>query len=110
MVQEHIAAGELRVPIIFMTAHGDIAMSVKAMKAGAMADRRGNEPQRDHREDSPRAGNEENGIALAGGFRPQGRGAGYSVAEGGDATARFAQLNHPWLAEMTAPESGFDRS
>jgi len=35
-VQEQIAAGELRVPIIFMTAHGDIAMSVKAMKAGAM--------------------------------------------------------------------------
>jgi FixJ family two-component response regulator len=35
-VQEQIAAGEFRVPIIFMTAHGDIAMSVKAMKAGAM--------------------------------------------------------------------------
>ncbi|MFM0228063.1 response regulator transcription factor [Paraburkholderia dipogonis] len=35
-VQEQIAAGEVRVPIIFMTAHGDIAMSVKAMKAGAM--------------------------------------------------------------------------
>jgi FixJ family two-component response regulator len=35
-VQEQIAAGQLRVPIIFMTAHGDIAMSVKAMKAGAM--------------------------------------------------------------------------
>ena len=35
-VQEQIAADELRVPIIFMTAHGDIAMSVKAMKAGAM--------------------------------------------------------------------------
>ncbi len=35
-MQEQIAAGELRVPIIFMTAHGDIAMSVKAMKAGAM--------------------------------------------------------------------------
>ncbi|MFL9961236.1 response regulator [Paraburkholderia sediminicola] len=35
-VQEQLAAGELRVPIIFMTAHGDIAMSVKAMKAGAM--------------------------------------------------------------------------
>ncbi|EIF33936.1 response regulator [Burkholderia sp. Ch1-1] len=34
-VQEQIAAGELRVPIIFMTAHGDIAMTVKAMKAGA---------------------------------------------------------------------------
>jgi FixJ family two-component response regulator len=35
-VQEQIVTGELRVPIIFMTAHGDIAMSVKAMKAGAM--------------------------------------------------------------------------
>ncbi|MBP0588675.1 response regulator transcription factor [Paraburkholderia sp. LEh10] len=35
-VQEQIAAGDVCVPIIFMTAHGDIAMSVKAMKAGAM--------------------------------------------------------------------------
>jgi FixJ family two-component response regulator len=35
-VQEQISAGNVRVPIIFMTAHGDIAMSVKAMKAGAM--------------------------------------------------------------------------
>ena len=35
-VQEQISAGDVRVPIIFMTAHGDIAMSVKAMKAGAM--------------------------------------------------------------------------
>jgi FixJ family two-component response regulator len=35
-VQEQIAAGQLRLPIVFMTAHGDIAMSVKAMKAGAM--------------------------------------------------------------------------
>ncbi|SDI22050.1 two component transcriptional regulator, LuxR family [Paraburkholderia steynii] len=35
-VQEQIAAGNVHVPIIFMTAHGDIAMSVKAMKAGAM--------------------------------------------------------------------------
>lgn len=35
-VQEQIAAaGELQIPIIFMTAHGDIAMSVRAMKAGA---------------------------------------------------------------------------
>jgi FixJ family two-component response regulator len=35
-VQQQIAAGDVRVPIIFMTAHGDIAMSVKAMKAGAL--------------------------------------------------------------------------
>jgi FixJ family two-component response regulator len=35
-VQEHIAAANLSLPIIFMTAHGDIAMSVRAMKAGAM--------------------------------------------------------------------------
>jgi FixJ family two-component response regulator len=35
-VQAQIANGDLRLPIIFMTAHGDIAMSVKAMKAGAM--------------------------------------------------------------------------
>nr|WP_318227882.1 response regulator [Paraburkholderia terrae]MDW3660417.1 response regulator [Paraburkholderia terrae] len=35
-VQEQIVATKARVPIIFMTAHGDIAMSVKAMKAGAV--------------------------------------------------------------------------
>lgn len=35
-VQEQFAASSMRIPIIFMTAHGDIAMSVKAMKAGAM--------------------------------------------------------------------------
>ncbi|AWV05498.1 DNA-binding response regulator (plasmid) [Burkholderia sp. JP2-270] len=35
-VQEQIAAADLQLPIIFMTAYGDIAMSVKAMKAGAM--------------------------------------------------------------------------
>ncbi|WP_059412436.1 response regulator transcription factor [Cupriavidus basilensis] len=34
-VQEQIAAGRIPIPIVFMTAHGDIAMSVKAMKAGA---------------------------------------------------------------------------
>lgn len=34
-VQEQIAAGSISIPIVFMTAHGDIAMSVKAMKAGA---------------------------------------------------------------------------
>jgi FixJ family two-component response regulator len=34
-VQEQIAGSNLRFPIIFMTAHGDIAMTVKAMKAGA---------------------------------------------------------------------------
>jgi FixJ family two-component response regulator len=35
-VQEQIIAEQLRVPIIFMTAHGDIAMTVKAMKSGAV--------------------------------------------------------------------------
>ncbi|WP_343666050.1 response regulator transcription factor [Paraburkholderia tropica] len=35
-VQEQIADGALSIPIIFMTAHGDIAMTVRAMKAGAM--------------------------------------------------------------------------
>jgi FixJ family two-component response regulator len=35
-VQEQIAASRLGLPIVFMTAHGDIAMTVKAMKAGAM--------------------------------------------------------------------------
>jgi FixJ family two-component response regulator len=34
-VQEQIAAHQIHLPIVFMTAHGDIAMSVKAMKAGA---------------------------------------------------------------------------
>ncbi|WP_144142347.1 response regulator transcription factor [Paraburkholderia sp. BCC1884] len=34
-MQEQLGAGRAVFPIIFMTAHGDIAMSVKAMKAGA---------------------------------------------------------------------------
>ncbi|GJH24277.1 MULTISPECIES: response regulator transcription factor [Caballeronia] len=34
-VQEQMAASQLGLPIVFMTAHGDIAMTVKAMKAGA---------------------------------------------------------------------------
>ncbi|MGF6773732.1 FixJ family two-component response regulator [Paraburkholderia sp. GAS199] len=34
-VQEQMTASELGLPIVFMTAHGDIAMTVKAMKAGA---------------------------------------------------------------------------
>ena len=34
-VQEQFAASNMPIPIIFMTAHGEIAMSVKAMKAGA---------------------------------------------------------------------------
>jgi FixJ family two-component response regulator len=35
--QEQLAVqGDLPMPIIFMTGHGDIAMSVKAMKAGAL--------------------------------------------------------------------------
>lgn len=35
-LQEQIIAGEFRLPIIFITAHGDVAMSVKAMKNGAL--------------------------------------------------------------------------
>jgi len=35
-VQAQIAAAGIPIPIVFMTAHGDIAMSVKAMKAGAV--------------------------------------------------------------------------
>jgi FixJ family two-component response regulator len=35
-LQEHHVMGGLRIPIVFMTAHGDIAMSVRAMKAGAI--------------------------------------------------------------------------
>jgi FixJ family two-component response regulator len=34
-VQEQLLASRLDLPIVFMTAHGDIAMTVKAMKAGA---------------------------------------------------------------------------
>jgi FixJ family two-component response regulator len=34
-VQEQISESNLSIPIIFMTAHGDIAMTVRAMKAGA---------------------------------------------------------------------------
>jgi FixJ family two-component response regulator len=34
--QESIAKSNLRMPILFMTAHGDIEMTVKAMKAGAV--------------------------------------------------------------------------
>ncbi len=35
-LQRHLAASGMHVPIIFMTAHGDIPMSVKAIKAGAV--------------------------------------------------------------------------
>jgi FixJ family two-component response regulator len=35
-VQRQLASEGLRVPIVFMTAHGDIPMSVKAIKAGAV--------------------------------------------------------------------------
>ncbi len=35
-VQQKIAKSDLRMPILFMTAHGDIGMTVKAMKAGAL--------------------------------------------------------------------------
>jgi FixJ family two-component response regulator len=34
--QSHLAAAGIHVPIIFMTGHGDIPMSVRAMKAGAV--------------------------------------------------------------------------
>ncbi len=34
--QAELAEADIRVPIIFMTGHGDIPMSVKAMKAGAL--------------------------------------------------------------------------
>ncbi|WP_090518861.1 response regulator transcription factor [Paraburkholderia sp. DD10] len=35
VVQEQVTAARLGLPIVFMTGHGDIAMTVKAMKAGA---------------------------------------------------------------------------
>ncbi len=34
--QDRLAKANIRIPIIFMTGHGDIPMSVKAMKAGAV--------------------------------------------------------------------------
>jgi FixJ family two-component response regulator len=34
--QEQIAKNDVRMPIVFMTGHGDIEMTVKAMKAGAV--------------------------------------------------------------------------
>lgn len=34
--QEQVAKIGIRIPIVFMTGHGDIAMTVKAMKAGAV--------------------------------------------------------------------------
>ncbi|MCL6702173.1 response regulator transcription factor [Pseudomonas sp. T1.Ur] len=34
--QSQLAAANIRIPIIFITGHGDIEMSVRAMKAGAM--------------------------------------------------------------------------
>lgn len=34
--QAELAANDIRIPIIFMTGHGDIPMSVRAMKAGAV--------------------------------------------------------------------------
>jgi len=35
-LQAELAEADIRIPIIFMTGHGDIPMSVKAMKAGAI--------------------------------------------------------------------------
>jgi len=35
-IQAELAKAGLQIPIVFMTAHGDIPMSVKAMKAGAV--------------------------------------------------------------------------
>jgi two-component system response regulator AtoC len=35
-LQQELARSDLRVPIIFLTGHGDISMSVRAMKSGAL--------------------------------------------------------------------------
>ena len=35
-LQRQLADAEIQIPIIFITAHGDIPMSVRAMKAGAV--------------------------------------------------------------------------
>jgi len=34
--QRELAAKSIRIPIVFITGHGDIPMSVRAMKAGAV--------------------------------------------------------------------------
>lgn len=34
--QQHLASGNVTMPIVFMTGHGDIPMSVRGMKAGAI--------------------------------------------------------------------------
>ena len=34
--QEELAKAKVRVPIVFLTGHGDIPMAVRAMKAGAV--------------------------------------------------------------------------
>ena len=35
-LQRKLADADIRIPIVFMTGHGDIPMTVKAMKAGAV--------------------------------------------------------------------------
>jgi FixJ family two-component response regulator len=35
-LQDRLAAANIRIPIVFITGHGDIQMSVRAMKAGAI--------------------------------------------------------------------------
>ena len=35
-LQRELAARDMRIPIVFVTGHGDIPMSVRAMKAGAV--------------------------------------------------------------------------
>jgi len=35
-LQEHLARREIQLPVIIITGHGDVAMAVKAMKAGAV--------------------------------------------------------------------------
>ena len=35
-LQRYLTAADIHIPIIFITAHGDIPMSVRAMKAGAV--------------------------------------------------------------------------
>src|SRR5580693_2090653 len=35
-LQQELAAGDAKIPIIFMTGYGDIPMTVRAMKAGAI--------------------------------------------------------------------------
>ena len=84
---KELAKEGLALPVIFITGHGDIPMSVRAMKAGAVefltqqADRSGTELKRDDGEGSPRASHAEDACGVPARAGADGRPAGrtYSV-------------------------------